>query len=196
MTYYFSGLTWENANKIISKEFTCWNCGNKIASNTGYLAHRNRNEVSNARIYICHKCNSPNVFDKTDNPLISSKIGKYIKKLPDEISKTYEEARNCLSVDANTAAIMLFRKILMNIAVNDGADENKNFKYYVNYLCENGCVHKKQVKQADKIRELGNDANHKIETRTKAEAMEMLKFIEFLLLNNYEFADEDEGCRE
>lgn len=86
---------------------------------------------------------------------------------------------------------MLMRKIIMNIAVHEGAEENKSFAYYVNYLCNEGIVHKKSKKKADSIRDLGNNANHEIENRTKEEAQNCLEFIELLLMANYEFADEE-----
>ena len=191
MVFLFKDLNWRNAERIESKDFDCWNCGNKIASNYGYFSYDVNQRLSKSKIYICHKCGSPNVYDMVGNPIISKKPGKFICKLPDDIKTVYEEARSCLSVEAYTGAIMLFRKIIMNMAVEEGAEENKNFKHYIDYLCDNGYVHKKQVKQADTIRELGNSANHQIECRTKDEAESMLKFIEFLLLNNYEFADEE-----
>jgi len=191
MVFLFKNLTWKDPENIDSKEFICWNCGNKVASNKGYRSYNSNRDYTKAKIYICHNCGSPNVFDTIGNPIISKKPGKFIYKLPDDIKTVYEEARSCLSVEAYTGAIMLFRKIIMNMAVEESAEENKNFKYYIDYLCDNGYVHKKQVKQADTIRELGNSANHQIECRSKEEAESMLKFIEFLLLNNYEFADEE-----
>ncbi len=79
----------------------------------------------------------------------------------------------------------------MNIAVHEGAKENKNFDEYVDYLCNNGIVHKKSKKKADSVRKLGNDANHEIENRTQEEAQNLFEFIELLLMANYEFADEE-----
>lgn len=80
----------------------------------------------------------------------------------------------------------------MNIAVHEGAKENKSFVEYINYLCDNGIVHKKSKSKADSIRELGNSANHEIENRTQEEAQNCFEFIELLLMANYEFADEGE----
>jgi len=78
----------------------------------------------------------------------------------------------------------------MNIAVYEGAKENLKFAEYVEFLCENGIVHKKSKKKADSVKKLGNDANHNIETRTREEAQNCFEFIELLLIANYEFADE------
>lgn len=187
MKYNYNSYSWIETKRLNSRSFSCWNCGENIASEKGYPS-----KDIDQSIYICHKCNAPNIFDSRKKNSFKSVPGKNIKKLPLAINTIYNEARSCLSVEAYTGAIMLFRKILMNIAVEEGADEDKNFKYYVKYLCDNGFVHKRQIIQADKIRNLSNDANHQIESRTEEEANEMLKFIEFLLLNNYEFADEKE----
>lgn len=191
MVYIFKNTKWENVEKIKSKDFICWNCGNEIASNIGYVSIDDRNYMK-AGIYICHKCNSPNVFDVDGYPIKNIKIGKYIKDLPVDIKKIYEEARECLSVGAYTATIMLLRKILMAVAVLEGAEENKSFKYYLEYLCKERLVHRKQTKQAENVKDLGNDANHKIECRTKQEAEMLFNFVQQFLITNYEFADKDE----
>ena len=78
----------------------------------------------------------------------------------------------------------------MNIAVHEGAEEDKDFVKYIDYLCNKGIVHKKSKKKADSVRTLGNDANHEIENRTQEEAQNCFEFIELLLMANYEFADE------
>jgi len=180
---------WAGTQKIHSKSLVCWNCGEDIASEIGYYSQGSIKQS----IYICHKCNAPNLFDATyGENAISAIPGKKIKRLPPEIEKVYTEARCCISVGAYTGAVMLFRKILMNLAVAEGAETGQSFLSYVNFLCENGSVHKKQTKQADNVRKMGNEANHEIENRTKEEANEILKFVEFLLLNNYEFADKEE----
>lgn len=187
----FHPSAWINIKPINSRAYICWNCGGDISSNYGYESNRSEKQS----IYICHHCNAPTVFDFYGNNTIGVFPGKNIKGLPEEIEEIYNEARACISVGAYTGAVMLFRKILMNFAVKEGAEENNNFLYYVNYLCDNGSVHKKHIKQADNVRKISNEANHELENRTEEEAMEHFKFIEFLLLNNYEFADEKETVK-
>lgn len=195
MAFLFSD-NWVETKKIESKKIVCWNCGQKIASNVGYYSKmRNSNYTSNMAIYICHHCNAPSVFDSFGHSVCNVIPGRYIQKLPDELESIYSEARSCLSVKAYTACVMLLRKILMNLAVINGAKEGAKFIEYVDYLCENGYVHRKQKKQADIVRKMGNEANHQIENKTKEEAEQIFRFVEFVLLNNYEFAD-DEDCNE
>lgn len=191
----YKNAYWTGAKTITSKTFFCWNCGKELASEKGFdTEYKETGGVTKHAnvIYICHYCKAPNISDLFGNMILNPMPGKTIKKLPEKLDTIYSEARACISVGAYTAAVMLFRKILMNLSVEEGAEEGKNFTFYVDYLCTNGFVHKRQTKQADDIRKMGNDANHQIECRTQAEAFEMLKFIEFLLLNNYEFADEEE----
>lgn len=185
--------TWKDVQKLTSKTYTCWYCGRSIASECGYGSISHVKCDGNMSIYICHHCNAPSVFDSIGNFVMPVMLGKNIKKLPKDIEDIYNEARLCISIGAYTATVMLLRKILMNLAVVNGADEGLKFKKYVDYLCENGYVHRKQTKQADIVRIMGNEANHQIENKTKEEAEQIFKFVEFLLLNNYEFADEEEN---
>lgn len=176
---------WYNVVGLASKEFTCWNCGNKVASDYGY---KTINHV--CKIYICPHCYAPHIEDVRGTIIPSVRPGKAIKKLPEDVNQIYEEARTCFGAGAYTATVMLLRKILMNIAVAEGAETNLKFFQYVEYLCAEGIVHKKQQKQAEEIKDLGNAANHEIESRTKSDAEKMLKLIELILINNYEQADE------
>ena len=187
--YNFGDSPWRNEEKLVSLLFTCWNCNNQVASDRGYKTH---NDNLKKKIYLCPHCHAPNVYDLNENAILSSLPGKEIKKLPENIKNVYDEVRKCMQSNSFTGAVMLMRKIIMNIAVHEGAKENKNFDEYVDYLCNNGIVHKKSKKKADSVRKLGNDANHEIENRTQEEAQNFFEFIELLLMANYEFADEGE----
>ena len=184
--------TWMDVQRLSSKSFTCWNCGKSIASEYGYNSSNHVPYIGKMAIYICHHCNAPSIVDSYGNLSIPIFKGKKIEKLPKEIEYIYNESRACISIGAYTATVMLLRKILMNLAVINGAKEGAKFIEYVDYLCEKGYVHRKQTKQADIVRTMGNEANHQIENKTKEEAEQIFKFVEFLLLNNYEFADEEE----
>ena len=140
----FGHASWEDSEKVNSKTLICWNCKKEIASERGFSSYYNEingGKIKKPFIYICHHCKAPNIQDMFGNAIINPVPGKEIEKLPEDIKKIYNEARNCISVCAYTAAIMLFRKILMNIAVNEGAEEGKSFKYYLEYLCKEGCCY-------------------------------------------------------
>ena len=192
----FGNATWIDAKKVKSNTFICWNCGKEIASEIGYEARYQGvggGIYTKPLIYICHNCFAPNIRNTGNEMMLKPLPGKEIKKLPDNIKCVYNEARACMSVSAYTAAVMLFRKILMNISVEEGAEEGKDFTSYLGYLCKEGFVPRRQTKQAEQVKNLGNDANHKIECRTKEEAEILFKFVEQFLITNYEFADGVEG---
>ncbi len=183
--YNFKDSDWSNEYKLSSKQFVCWNCNNQVASDKGYGDPSH----SSKRIYLCPHCNAPNIFDHNGKSPLSNLPGKEIKKLPLDVLNIYDEIRKCIQTQSFTAAVMLMRKIIMNMAVVEGADKNQNFSYYIDYLCSQGIVHKKSKNKAQSVRQLGNDANHEIENRTQEDAQNCFEFIELLLIANYEFAD-------
>ena len=179
-----SDIIWVTASKIPSKSFICWYCNKDISSEDGYMSN------SRSSIYICHNCKSPNIFDLNGDAIIKPLYGKEIKNLPNNIKSVYEEARKCMQVGAYTGATMLLRKILMNISVEEGAKEGGLFKNYVEYLYNEGIVHKKQKDLINKVKNIGNEANHKIEPISEVNAEYIFKLVEHLLLNNYEFVNQ------
>ena len=186
--YKFGDSAWRNEEFLPSRSFICWNCNNNVASDKGYRTGDNN---SSKKIFLCPHCYAPNVYDVNGKAINSPLPGKEIKKLPENISNVYDEVRKCMQSNSFTGAVMLMRKIIMNIAVHEEAEKNKSFVEYIDYLCDNGIVHKKSKSKADSIRELGNNANHEIENRTQEEAQNCFEFIELLLMANYEFADEE-----
>lgn len=177
---------WHLVYKVASKGFLCWNCENKVASEIGLSS-----DNGHSSILICPFCNAPNIILPNGNNLVKPLYGKDIKKLPTDIKNIYDEARKSMKVEAYTGAVMLLRKILMNVSVENGAEEGKKFQYYIDFLYDKGIIHIKQKLLTDKIRTIGNEANHKIEAITKETAENTFKLTEHLLLNNYEFIDDD-----
>jgi len=188
----FDEVTWKNIEQVGASKYKCWNCGRDIASEKAYTAREPIRHTIFCIIHICPYCNAPCITDRTKKSYPFMLPGRQIEKLPDNIKNIFDEARTCLGAGAYTATVMLLRKILMNIAVTEGAEENLKFFQYVEYLCSEGVVHKRQKKQAEDVKNLGNAANHEIESRTKEDAEKMLSLISLILTNNYELADEVE----
>ena len=92
-----------------------------------------------------------------------------------------------MTVGSFTAAVLLCRKLLMHIAVEKGAQENQSFLEYVNYLSQKGYVPPDGKGWVDHIRSKGNEANHEINTMSEADAVDLLTFLEMLLIFIYEF---------
>ncbi|BFK81305.1 hypothetical protein I3900191A7_14500 [Clostridium baratii] len=175
-------LNWANTSKLNSRSYICGYCGEKIASNEGYY-------VSNSAIsgiYICHNCSNPTYFSHDNNQFPGSKYGDNIEYLSEEVEELYNEAKNCFSVNAFTSSILCCRKLLMNCAVDQGAEEGKQFVYYINYLEDNNYTPKNIKDCIDEIRKLGNEGTHKIKSKTREEAELAIDFTALVLQMVYE----------
>lgn len=175
---------------IPAKRFTCGYCGAYVASEKGFesrpVFHDLSIETTIALIYICPSCECPNFFKEeiqTPAPIFGSEVAA----VPDLINKLYTEARVCFSNNAFTATTLCCRKILMHIAVEKGAPEGRKFFEYVNYLSSEGYIARDCQEWVDHIRGKGNEATHEIKLMTKADAMELIQFVEMLLKQLYEF---------
>ena len=115
-------------------------------------------------------------------------LGDDIQGLEDPIKSAYEEARKSLSSKSNTACVLMCRKILMNVAVDKGALQGKQFVFYVEYLAEQGHISPTMRAWVDKIREIGNEATHEIPSPDDETTNTALTFTTLLLKNVYETA--------
>lgn len=188
--YNFKKGAWGNLDKGKTFSIICWNCNNKVASEKYYYSYDSINHLYKSHIFICPHCNAPIILDDEQKNILLPLPGKEINKLSENINIVYSEIRKCMQGGCFNGAIMLMRKLIMHIAVEEGADEGKKFIEYIDFLCDNHIVPPKSKNKADSIRSLGNATNHEIENRTQEEAQNCFEFIELLLKVNYEFADE------
>ena len=129
---------WTNVGSIGSREFACGFCGFVVASDRGYHANK-AIEQQQARIFICPHCSKPTFFlSDTQTPGISP--GAEVKDVPTQLGALYAEARRAVSVSAFTASVLASRKMLMNIAVDNGAKPGLSFVEYVGFLAEKNFV--------------------------------------------------------
>ncbi len=179
-----TNITWQNLSTLTSKSYTCGHCANPIASQVGF--HGKNPQGISGTIYICHFCKMPTFFYQ-DIQVPGAQFGHPVNHIPDaNVEKLYEEARACFSYNAFTSSVMCCRKLLMNIAVSEGAKEGEFFINYVDYLEENNFIPPKGKAWVDTIRKIGNEANHSIEFRSQEEARLILTFVEMLLKFIYE----------
>lgn len=183
---------WYNSSSIASHRFVCGNCSSDITSNTGYFCQYGR--TTTAYIYICHACNRPTLvygYDQVPAPM----LGAPVEHLPKDINDLYAEIRDATAARAYTSAVLSARKLLMHVAVESGAKSGQTFQSYVDYLENNHFTPPNSKSWVDKIRQLGNEANHEIVIMGQTEAKDILKFIEGILRFKYEFpgdvAEED-----
>jgi hypothetical protein len=181
--------TWYQIDTLSNRRFSCGHCGEKVSSNTGYTARDSMNHIR-GWIYVCHACNKPTYFtiDSTQTPGVL--LGGAINHLPPDINLLYGEIRNSTAVNSYTAAVLSARKLLMHIAVELGADENKTFAQYVSYLVDNHYTPPNSKAWIDEIRRAGNEANHEIVIMDSERATSIIKLVEMLLRFNYEFPAE------
>lgn len=175
-------MPWENLNRLNSKEFKCGYCGNIVASDIGFMTTSGMEHI-----YICPHCDQPTYIDYHDVHTPGIAPGNEVHNLPDNLASLYREARNCVSVGGCTASVLACRKLLMNIAVQQGAEEGKSFLSYVEHLANNGYVPPNGRGWVDHIRKKGNEATHEIALMSQADAEELISFAEMLLKFIYEF---------
>ena len=174
---------------VYPRSYRCGFCDREVASKEGYqkyiINHIERKQVGG--IWICPGCECPSYFDSHDGQTPSPLLGNRVEKLPPELEKIYDEARGCTRAKAYTACVLLCRKLLMHIAVEEGASPGDNFIKYIDFLVEKEYVSPRSKIWVDQIRQKGNEANHEIRFMTKDEAMDLLSFSEMLLKTIYEF---------
>ncbi|MFC7359720.1 DUF4145 domain-containing protein [Nocardioides astragali] len=112
--------------------------------------------------------------------------------LPAVDDRIWGEVRTCLGVGAHTAAVMLCRKLLFHIAVahglapKDAKDRAPGYWTAVEHLENEGLITKKMRPWVDRIKDVGNDANHEVTPIGPDDALDVATFTEQLLVLAYE----------
>ena len=180
---------WSGKQSLPSLAYICGFCNNKVSSVLGYKVGVSSDGSGPlvAGIYICPHCGGPTFIDTSGDHLPDVPFGSSVDHVPENLSNLYNEARKCTSNSAYTAAVLICRKILMHIGVEQNAEEGKNFIHYVDYLAEKGYVPPNGKHWVDHIRKKGNEANHEIILMNRDDAKDLILFIEMLLKFIYEF---------
>lgn len=183
---------WKDSRLSSGNSYICGYCGVYVSPNSVYTCRQDEHWGSSiiARILICSSCNRPTY--KTDITQVPGAVqARTINNLPEQVSVLYGEAIACISVNAYTSAVLAFRKLLMNIAVHEGAEENLKFIQYVDYLNTNNFIPPRSKGWVDSIRQKGNIATHEINPMSLGDAEELLKLTEVLLIYIYEFPQDE-----
>jgi len=179
---------WVDPQGLRAKQFTCGFCSHLVASAKGFgILQQGYPGAPLRGIYICTNCGGPNFFTLDGSQYPSAPIGRPVDSVPDPLNTLYEEARRCTTTSCSTAAVLLCRKMLMNIAVANGAKEGLKFIEYVEFLSTRGYVPPNGKHWVDHIRKRGNEATHEIALMAESDARDLLTFIEMLLRFIYEF---------
>src|SRR6185312_14445014 len=174
---------WKSAQALPNRQFVCAFCSFTVSSVLGYGIGANP-DASGKMIgasYLCPNCKGPNTFGPDGNRYPGPAFGKEVKSVPDGLNDLYEEARRCTTRNCFTAAVLLCRKMLMNIAVHEQAAPGLAFIEYVNYLADKGYVPPNGKHWVDHIRKRGNEATHEIALMSEGDAKDLVGFVEMLL---------------
>jgi hypothetical protein len=177
---------WTGKQNLDKKCFICGNCSAYVSSVLGY-----GHSISPLNIYLCPNCSYPTFFGIKGTQFPGPLLGKKIKNIDGDIEELYTEIRKDIAHECYTSAILLSRKFLMHIAVKEGAKPGLNFTEYVNYLTTE-FLPPRSKNWVDRIRIMGNEANHEISLVTEKDVTEMLNYLELLLLNLYEYQIKNE----
>lgn len=139
----------------------------------------------------CVNCKAPSVVDRgrvwPGTRALSAPLGVTGIELD-----VWNEVRDCLAVGANTAAVMLARKLLLHIAVAQGLPEKNEkgwaptFAEAVSHLENADIITKRMVPWVERIKDVGNEANHEITPISASVALDVATFMEQLLKLAYE----------
>ncbi len=178
---------WQNLESVSAERYTCGHCGAEVGPDKAYLKPATAGGPS-ANIFICPSCRRPTfIYESEDVQVPGPLVGRTISGITEpDVAALYSEARRCLASGAPSATVLVCRKLLMHLAVREGADQNKSFKHYAEYLAENSIVTKAMVGMVDHIKDQGNAENHELEVRSPEDAKTILKLVEFLLASIYE----------
>jgi Domain of unknown function (DUF4145) len=178
---------WKQVASTARAQYQCGYCGNRVGPNQCYTADTSINGKV-AFIFICPTCTKPTFVDVAGEQRPAPRLGGEVTGISEPgVHKLYNEARDCTSVGAYTAAAMLCRKILMHLAVQHGAKPGDTFAAYVDYLQAAGYVPPNGKEWVDEIRKKGNESNHEVIMVDQADAERILAFTEMLLRFSYEF---------
>jgi hypothetical protein len=184
----FNTCHWHGVQQTRTKTYICGYCGSKVSSERG-LPIVSQNGAHFAGCFICPNCQAATYFPPGGGleQIPGSTFGNDVAHVPAELHTLYCETRDCVSNGNYTASVLLCRKMLMNIAVQQGAEHNLAFIKYVDYLSDKGFVPPHGKQWVDHIRKKGNEANHEITLMSEKDAKELVIFVEMLLKFIYEF---------
>lgn len=181
-----AGYAWDKIQNIESKQYICGHCGHKVAQDRGFYGQARTGHK--CFIYPCPSCTKPTFFASNGKQTPAVRMGREVNGIDSEaVSELYREARDSTSVSAFTGTILICRKILMNIAVQHGAEPGKRFVSYIDYLEGQGFVPPNGKQWVDEIRKKGNEATHEVPAPSQVDAEQILNFVEMLLRFTYEF---------
>lgn len=167
--------------------FVCGHCQHHVtgAVIASYAWRDRANNLITNQWVLCPGCAKGSVLIN-GSAIPGAAFGPSIQGLPAEVGAAYDEVRSCMKANAFTASELLCRKLLMHIAVEKSAPEEKSFVFYLDHLERSGYVTPPMKGWVNAIRANGNESTHKISAPSKERAESTVMFTAELLRLIYE----------
>jgi len=163
------------------RTYVCNYCTDKVGPKEGYAMN-----IPGCFILICSNCNRPTFFEgERQSP--APPYGADVLHAPEKITKLYDEARNCMQVEAYTCAALALRSLIAHVATERGADPKLPFQACVKFLVSSGHAPANSESWITNIKDLGTEATHDLAIIAADQAKEALDFTEALLKFIYEY---------
>lgn len=183
---------WASTEKQPERSWVCGFCGKDVAGDDGFKRLDAKDSLgkvtAGSRIYICPNCAKPTYFGEDGERVPLERFGRGFKHVPEDVKRLYDEITLSFSAGAYTASVLASRKMLVHLAVQEGAPrDGMSFKQYVEYLESENIVPRSASGWVDYIRSKGNETTHELVFADEKEAKMLAVFIENMLLTIYEF---------
>jgi hypothetical protein len=167
-------------------------CGACSKHTNGRLVATYQQPSNGAKVSLC-VCSCP----KAEPTIITEIGGKMIAQIPEsrefqvgenwpkELADLFMEASHSFAAGAPTGVAMICRKVLMACAFKEGDAAGKNFVEYVDYIVNTVLNFPRAKTAIDKIRGIGNEANHEIHFVTREDAKRALLIVNYMLNTIY-----------
>lgn len=191
--YSIGGGEGSDASKFRPRHITyvCGVCGNNTNGRIICdMLRMHDNAIVSWCVCTCEKL-EPSILIEKDGQMITQLPNacefKCQSEWPPELSALFSEAIKAYAAGAFTACTMVCRKLLMSCACHKGADDDKKFAYYVEYITNQVLTYPPAQKAIDAIREIGNEANHEIAFVGADDAKRAMKIVTYMLNTIYSF---------
>jgi Domain of unknown function (DUF4145) len=136
--------------------------------------------------------------DEWDKPvrIFPPRDREFSSAVPEDIVRTFTEARTCFRAKAYTAAAIMCRKTLEGICSVHGAKSSGTLAAQLKKLKENGTIENRLFEWAEELRTMGNEAAHGVEVViAPQDARDTLEFTEALVEYIFTYRDKFEAFR-
>jgi hypothetical protein len=169
-----------------------YHCGACGQSMNGRIVASLQRSSDNAAISWC-VC----TCKKEEPAILVHKDGEVVRQLPEaseftpgenwpaDLEQLYDEATKAFAAGAYTACVMVCRKVLMVCACHEGATDGEPFVQYVKHITDTVLTFPKAKDSIDKIRMIGNEANHSVKFVTREEAKRAMSIVTYMLNTIY-----------